>query len=313
MSGPRYSIIPGRFVDDDRAKLVHYRLLNYFGRKTDKEGWCFQRLKHHQRIADKYSVARETIVRGIRDLIKWGYLDQKKEYKGREVYWFYRVKMDQDIAPQELLNDVKDGGSDAGGCDLEITKRSEDHRNCDLEITERSGDHHNCDLEITAIYKDKRPPLTTPTLKKKERGCERFPILEMSRKKVSEKVIRNFLKPLTASLQLDAQQDLDFFERLCRRLEVFSEKALTAACDKLEVSRTKFPSIKICVEECARVQSQHMLILNHQRDAEAWNAWKSYYANTQGLGWRASRMENLEDQQISVNTKFPPVVGEAAR
>ena len=105
--GPRYSIIPGDFACDPRAKLQHFRVINLIGRHTDKYGWC--RLKQIT-IGDQVGLTRETVNRKLKDLVAWGYVEKRSDdASGRSIY--YRTIMDRGEIP-DAADDVREDETD---------------------------------------------------------------------------------------------------------------------------------------------------------------------------------------------------------
>ncbi len=88
--GPRLSIIPGRFVEDPRPGLNHYKVLNALGRYTDDEGWC--RVKQGT-IGEHVGLSRERVCRKLSDLVAWGYVAKHDEDGSGRAIW-YRVLLD---------------------------------------------------------------------------------------------------------------------------------------------------------------------------------------------------------------------------
>lgn len=121
MSGPRYSIIPARFVDDARLKVSHFKVLGYLGKHSHKTGW----MKLSQTKAGKdesLGLTRETICRAISDLVDWGYVEKRSKQQTKTSICFYRVIMDAVSDPVENEDDLPDvvAGCDpalTGGCD----------------------------------------------------------------------------------------------------------------------------------------------------------------------------------------------------
>lgn len=150
MAGPRYSIIPASFFDDDRPGKAHYRVMGTLGRHTNETGWC--RLRQAT-IAGEAGIARETVNRALSDLIEWGYVE-KHATSGQSNA--YRVIMDSREEPPEK------------GCDVDLTCEPEitggcdavRHKGCDV------GDHRRCDV---LRHNKNDLTLTTPN-KRKARG-----------------------------------------------------------------------------------------------------------------------------------------------
>lgn len=112
--GPRYSIIPSRFFDDDRPKPSHFKVMGYLGKHSDKSGW----MKLSQTKAatdDKLGISRETICRAISDLVAWGYVEKRTKAETKRSICFYRILMDASEDPVDDVPEIE------GGCDVALT------------------------------------------------------------------------------------------------------------------------------------------------------------------------------------------------
>lgn len=101
---PRFSIIPGRFVEDRRAGINHYRVLNALGRHTDGEGWC--RVKQ-AKLGEACGLSREAVCRRLSDLEAWGYVEKHDEDGSGRAIW-YRVVHDAPVKPRSSPGDKTD-------------------------------------------------------------------------------------------------------------------------------------------------------------------------------------------------------------
>ena len=118
MAGPRYSIIPARFFDDDRLKPSHFKVMGYLGKHSDKSGWM--KLSQTKAAGDgNIGLARETVCRAISDLVAWGYVDKRTKQETKRSICFYRILMDDPLDPAEEVPDLIEGCDVAitGGCD----------------------------------------------------------------------------------------------------------------------------------------------------------------------------------------------------
>lgn len=169
---PRYSIIPGRFAEDARADVAHFRVINCIGRHTGNDGWC--RLKQ-VKIGDAIGLTRETVNRKLRDLVDWGYVERRAVgASGRSI--FYRTIMDAGEPPSEAADNDDDcdamsvaHGSEqihvSDGSHVGYNHRAELHSTCDRSDHTccDPSDHSRCDLQGSHPYNDlpKRSSLTT--------------------------------------------------------------------------------------------------------------------------------------------------------
>lgn len=130
MSGPRYSIIPARFFDDDRLKPSHYKVMGYLGKHSDKSGWM-KLSQTKAALPGNIGIARETICRAITDLVDWGYVEKRTKQETKRSICFYRILMDDPNEPVEDVPEIE------GGCDVALTGGCDrtDHRVVTQEIT----------------------------------------------------------------------------------------------------------------------------------------------------------------------------------
>src|SRR5262245_30244941 len=94
-AGPRYSITAGDFWRDQRAKLAHFRVYNYLGSYTDKNGWFTRRMRQDEHAAE-IGMGRQRYNEALNDLCSWGYV-AREERSGRV---FYRVMLDRGEPPE---------------------------------------------------------------------------------------------------------------------------------------------------------------------------------------------------------------------
>ncbi len=143
---PRYSIIPGAFVEDPRPRQLHYRIINLLGRHTDDEGWCRLRQKRigaYLKNEDGTVVHRVTVNRAVKDLVGWGYLETHQAETGGRALW-YRVIMDRPGGPPNRPSDGSEDGDD---------ECSETTTSADVASVATSGvairDYNKNDLSLT--------------------------------------------------------------------------------------------------------------------------------------------------------------------
>lgn len=130
---PRYSITPGDFSQDARARRIHYRVMHFLGSKTDRSGWCvFSQTK----LAAQFEVARETVNRAIGDLVEWGYVEKQAQQQTHRAVCFYRVLMDRHAPPALLPDESPDDAEiDGGTCDPTLTGRCDAPRHTGVTST----------------------------------------------------------------------------------------------------------------------------------------------------------------------------------
>ena len=112
---PRYSIVPGDFVDDDRPKLAHVRVLLALGRRTNRAGWC---VINQGKLAAHMGLARGTVNAAIADLVTWGYVEKRSQQQTKRALCHYRVLLDRAVPeadPDDGIGGEDDGEDDAPG------------------------------------------------------------------------------------------------------------------------------------------------------------------------------------------------------
>jgi hypothetical protein len=108
--GPRYSIIPGDFVTDERATLVHFRVLTALGRRINRAGWC----RYHQsEIASAIGYSRQYVNATLKDLVEWGYVEKRGQSETNRNICSYRVLIDPQPGNPRTLVAVDDGFHEA--------------------------------------------------------------------------------------------------------------------------------------------------------------------------------------------------------
>jgi len=119
----RYSIVPGDFARDARAKDVHRRVMGVLGTHSTRNGW----VKLSQTLlARELGIARESVNRAVRDLVAWGYLDKRSQAETGRAICYYRIIMDRPGDPDEDVPDSQiEGVEEASGsgetCDVPLT------------------------------------------------------------------------------------------------------------------------------------------------------------------------------------------------
>lgn len=106
MTGPRFSILPGRAAADGRMTLSVLRVLAALGRHTDTAGWCFI---NQGRMAKELCVSRQAVNTAVKKLVEWGYLEKRatRRKDGGNGVCDYRVKLDQET--EEEAADLSTG------------------------------------------------------------------------------------------------------------------------------------------------------------------------------------------------------------
>jgi hypothetical protein len=88
----RYSIIPGRAVDDQRLTRIHFRILAYLGRFNSRRGWC--RLSQ-TKLAQKFDVRRQAVNKAVGELVQWRHIEKQSQAESGESFCLYRILIDQ--------------------------------------------------------------------------------------------------------------------------------------------------------------------------------------------------------------------------
>lgn len=290
--------MPGDFRDELRAKGVHDKVMIYLGTMTDRQGWCWA---EQIEIARKYGLRKETVSRAIRDLCSWGWLDRNTVFENKKKRFFYRIKMDRDVSRDDLVQAIQDAQK---AVDLQINRGGQLIYRSTASC---STDQLPVDLQVNSYNKDERPPLTTPSLDLREgEGFENI-FDDLSQNENHARVVKHFLRPMLVALAPEKHHTADFFKMLCDRLGEYSDGALNSAANGLIVSRVKFPSIKICNEECAKKQPDFLITVRRHDEPAAWAAWVSEYSR-RGQKWQVSQMANGHVDFIRVATLYPPVL-----
>lgn len=244
---PRYSIIPGRFVEDARPDVNHFRVLTKIGTHTDEEGWC--KLKQIT-IANAIDCTRETVNRKLKDLVEWGYVEKDDtDGTGRAIK--YRVLID---AP------VSRGSQVEPTCEEQITPgvRAEDHSRCD------ASESHITITSTSLLNDSPLPP------KGEGEGGGDFnqgwakgwtPAARAAAHDARQSVIR--ARPITVFLDavrgtLNPPRDADpaaYVRQLVSKLGEFDEAALLAAADVMLATRERDLPSALAVEREARSQT----------------------------------------------------------
>ena len=158
---PRFSIIPGRFVEDDRPDLNHYKVLNALGRHTDDDGWC--RIKQVN-IGKAIGLSRESVCRKLRDLVDWGYVQKEDEDGSGRAIW-YRILHDAPFKPPKSSAEkpkTEHGLPVKTASQVDVLHAP----TCEEQITPgvKTGNHTRCDAQASQQYNDpsQRSFLTSP-------------------------------------------------------------------------------------------------------------------------------------------------------
>ena len=83
----KYSVLPSRMVEDKRFKIAHYNVMVCLGCHSGKSGLVY--LTEQSIEKECPHIARETIRRALKDLVKWEYLHrlEPKFIKGQVSKW----------------------------------------------------------------------------------------------------------------------------------------------------------------------------------------------------------------------------------
>lgn len=114
---PRYSLVPGDFVDDARPTLAHYRVLLALGRRTNKAGWC---MVSQTKLAEHLGISRQTINSAITDLVKWGYVERRGQALTKRAICQYRVLLDRAMSEAEPDDGVTPDADPSHADDAEL-------------------------------------------------------------------------------------------------------------------------------------------------------------------------------------------------
>ena len=116
--GPRFSIIPGRAVMDERLSETQLRVLCALGRHFDSDGWCEISQK---KTASLLGYSRETVNRSIKALVDFGYIQKKDGHRddGGQAISLYRVLHDTELEQKGVTEESQRGVTlcDHRGCD----------------------------------------------------------------------------------------------------------------------------------------------------------------------------------------------------
>ncbi len=128
---PRYSLIPGDFVDDPRPTLVHYRVIVALGRRTNRAGWC--RISQ-TKLAGHLDFARQRINMAIADLVTWGYVEKRGQSQTHRAICEYRVLLDRPVSEEEVDDGVTPDATDDES-HADNAEPAPDEGTCSLETT----------------------------------------------------------------------------------------------------------------------------------------------------------------------------------
>lgn len=108
MTGPRYAIIPGDAVTDDRLTPATFRVLAAIGRHHSNNGWCFFK---QGKMASRLGLSRGAVNKAIANLTEWGYIEKRSTSRddGGNSWCEYRVRLDRD--DRERVSDEPEGMS----------------------------------------------------------------------------------------------------------------------------------------------------------------------------------------------------------
>lgn len=95
----RYSITPADAWIDDQMSLVHHRVLSAIGRVNTQLGWCeFSQTAFAKLIGN----SRQAVSEAVNDLVRWRYVEIKRQTKTRSAVCHYRILIDDPIIEAEV-------------------------------------------------------------------------------------------------------------------------------------------------------------------------------------------------------------------
>lgn len=104
----RYSMVPPRASRDSRLSVIHLRLLMEVGRVNTQHGWCEM---SQSDFAARWDYNRGSVVRAVKELVAWRYLEKRGQQETHGARCHYRVLIDapeEDEAAAELLDGEPD-------------------------------------------------------------------------------------------------------------------------------------------------------------------------------------------------------------
>ena len=97
--GARYSIIPADAWADENLSLVHHRVLAAIGRVNTQLGWCeFSQTAFAKLVGN----SRQAVSEAVNDLVRWRYVEIKRQTKTRSAVCHYRILIDDPIIEAEV-------------------------------------------------------------------------------------------------------------------------------------------------------------------------------------------------------------------
>jgi hypothetical protein len=289
----RYSIVPGDFARDARAKDVHRRVMGELGTHSTRNGW----IKLSQtKLADTLDVARESVNRAIRELVAWGYLEKRSQAQTGRAICFYRIIMDRpgepdDSEPDSPIegdgDDVSSAGDAGETCDVSLTRGG---GTCDVPLTP------TCDVlrhtRVTSHVTHIRSPLGSSEEPPNPRdageqveGCsgkgegdrDAARLLEALRADgVAPEVVEHLLRPILEARRFSARDKINTLRALRDRAKGIPPPALDKAAEI--VLAAKVATIKpdrVSLAIAAVRQAGAMVIV--RAGTPQWSAWVEYF------------------------------------
>lgn len=118
----RYSIIPAGAIIDWRLEPRDLQVLALLGRYNERGGWLW---RNQSKMAVELDVSRRTIQRALDRLVEAGWVEKRPRGYGKKLpdpnkqpfaSLEYRVKLDNEVPPEEALPDEIDDPGDEDRC-----------------------------------------------------------------------------------------------------------------------------------------------------------------------------------------------------
>lgn len=94
----RYAITPPRAALDLRLTLIHFRLMSMLGRVNTQQGWCEM---SQTAFAEALGYARGSVVRAVKELVEWGYVEKRGQEASGSARCHYRLLIDEAEEPDD--------------------------------------------------------------------------------------------------------------------------------------------------------------------------------------------------------------------
>lgn len=286
---PRYSIIPGRFVDDARPTLMHFKIILALGRRTNRAGWCFV---SQTKLAKVMGICRQSVSSAISDLVKWGYVEKKSQAETHRAICQYRVLLDggsaDDDEPDDGVGDVSPGDDTSNGGDVSPV-----------------GDT-GVASQATGGVAYEATPVTTPRERPHtHNGARARDLLEHASGR-SARVVDLVLRPLAGILTPSSGIDqASLLAEIASSLDRRSDDVLVALRDHLRDTRSKWPSVARINDAADEIERAKPRGARVTVGTEQWIAWDRWLHVHEGSARRLIHVER--HGAWTVPTEWPPV------